>query len=811
MMLSYKRIRKLVFIVIMASLLMFAFFRFSNNTFDESKLNTDNIMGHIEKLSSDEFNGRQAGSSGDLLALEYIKDYFTMIGLEPAGIDDGYLQPFSVLIPNVDTDPVFEIESDTGTILKSFEMYKDFSVVLSPNGGGIDYYGEMILVGNDFLRTDPEEIKDRIVVIEFNYLSPRVVSHIIEAGGKGILCSTDTNTFNPPQTREKTKSFDISGKTNESILLGYISSDSFRYLNSIIEKNEDRTLEEPIGIIDRVRIKIDIDYPVVETANVLGKINGKSSKESILLITTNIDGLGIGTGENHFPGAINNTSGIAIMLEMARTMTQQETLPDQTVVFAGFNGQEQQLSGSGHYIDYPIYPLEQTTVIHIEYIGKASFEGLSIASDPINGTIIKDRISKYADDMGLLTVLNPTGYGVITQLSNKKVPSVQLNDSSRTQNSYEDSFENVDEKTIDNSANVLLHYIKRDVYKDSGIDYLNSVEIFLLVLIAFAGLLSYLIVKGYNAFPNRIIAGNRIEDLYFSTPVLMVRKFFTTVLPYFLAVFMLSLLANIDPGTNLKVINGEATTNVSWYLTLKKSVLYLRSMIDLGTYQSDTVGNIFKVIYESSKLSIALVATSLLVSTIVGILRGMVEGYRSKKAKLGSLATLVFFSIPDVLIVLLVLLGYTFIARQFPNIKDFMPLKAFILPLFTLSIIPTIYISRITLISIQEELVKDYIKNEKAKGFSRRKIIFVELMPSIFYKIIDTMPTIMTMLLSNMIVVEYLFNYKGILYYLIYLYGRQDIYRFVPLAMTLGLIFIVFTKGFQLLAKMINPLKRKGV
>ena len=115
------------------------------------------------------------------------------------------------------------------------------------------------------------------------------------------------------------------------------------------------------------------------------------------------------------------------------------------------------------------------------------------------------------------------------------------------------------------------------------------------------------------------------------------------------------------------------------------------------------------------------------------------------------------------------------------------------------------------MISIQEELVKDYIKNEKAKGYSRHKVIFVELLPSIVYRIVDAIPAIMTMLLSNMIIVEYLFNYKGILYYLIYFYNRQDVHRFVPLAITLGLIYIIFTKGSQLIAKMINPLKRKGV
>lgn len=811
MMLSIKPIKKLIFIIAMALLLMFIFLRLSNNSFDESKFNSNNIMKHIELLTSQEYMGRQTGSNGDQMALVYIKEYFDEIGLDPAGNDDSYLQPFSVLVPQVDTDPVFQIESTTGTISKSFEMYRDYSVRMSPNGDGIDYYGEIVVLGNDFLRINPEEIKGRIALIEFNSLSPRVVDHIIESGGKGVLCSADSNTFNPTKTFEKSKSFDISGKVDDSILVGYVSVDTYRKLNSMVDEKENRQLDEPIGIIDQVRIKVDIEYPIVETANILGKIEGSSSKENIILITSNIDGLGIGTGDNYFQGAINNTAGIAIMLEMARTMTLQENRPDQTVVFAGFNGQQQELSGSDHYLRNPIYPLELTTVIHLESIGKETMEGLEIASDPINGAIIKDRIINYAEDMELSTILGLPNYGVITQFSNKKVASVLLSDSSGTQNTYEDNYSNIDKDTIDNAANVMLHYVKRDIYKDSRIDYLSSKEKILLVLTVIGGLLSYLIVRAYNAFPNMSLVGYSIENIYFSTPVILVRKFFTSVMPFFLAVFLLTLLANIDPGTDMKIVSGKMTSNVSWYLTLKKSVLYLRSMMDLDTYRSDSIGNIFKVIYDSSKLSIALVTSSLLFSTMFGVLRGMYEGYRSKKSRLGSLGTLIFFSIPDVLIVLIVLLGYTFVASQFPNLKDAMPLKTFILPLFTLSIIPTIYISRITLITIQEELVKDYIKNEKAKGFSRRKIIFVELMPSIIYKIIDTMPAIMTMLLSNMIIVEYLFNYQGILYFLIYLYNRQDVFRFVPLAITLGLIYILFTKGFQLIAKIINPLKRKGV
>jgi len=69
----------------------------------------------------------------------------------------------------------------------------------------------------------------------------------------------------------------------------------------------------------------------------------------------------------------------------------------------------------------------------------------------------------------------------------------------------------------------------------------------------------------------------------------------------------------------------------------------------------------------------------------------------------------------------------------------------------------------------------------------------------------------MTMLLTNMIVVEWLFYYQGILYYLLYFYKRQEVYSFVPLAMTLGLIYLTFTKGIQILSRLINPLKKRRV
>ena len=291
---------------------------------------------------------------------------------------------------------------------------------------------------------------------------------------------------------------------------------------------------------------------------------------------------------------------------------------------------------------------------------------------------------------------------------------------------------------------------------------------------------------------------------------MIIRKFYTSVMPYFLVVLLLTMLVNIDPNANMARVNGEIVSNVSFHLIVKNSVLYLRQLLNLEFYLSDQMVELVKVLLKSSKLSIALIATSLLISIVLGIFSGMIEAYRSKKTSIGSLGSLVFFSIPEILIVLAIMLGYTKLIVLYPELNRSLAIKGFILPVLTLSIVPTVYISRITFIAIHEEMTKDYIKNEKAKGFSRRKIIFIELFPAVLYKVVDTMPALMTMLLSNMIVVEYLFNYKGILFFLVYLYNRQDVIRFVPLALLLGLIYVVFTSGFKILAKSINPLKRKG-
>jgi len=159
------------------------------------------------------------------------------------------------------------------------------------------------------------------------------------------------------------------------------------------------------------------------------------------------------------------------------------------------------------------------------------------------------------------------------------------------------------------------------------------------------------------------------------------------------------------------------------------------------------------------------------------------------------------FSVPDVFLVLGLVFGYTLLYRSYPQVGNVPWLKGFVLPLIALSTIPAIYISRITLIGAREELGKDYIRAAKALGYSRFQIFTYHMFPGLWRKIIDALPTLLAVIFSNMIIVEYLFNYQGLAYLLLYLYKQQDANRFVPMALGLGALYALILWGFRRLRR----------
>jgi Zn-dependent M28 family amino/carboxypeptidase len=110
---------------------------------------------------------------------------------------------------------------------------------------------------------------------------------------------------------------------------------------------------------------------LVIARNVVAAIPGSDAalRREAVVIGAHMDHLGR-TGDTVYPGADDNASGTAALLEIAAAMASAPQRPRRTVVFAFWTGEEEGHLGSEYYAQHPLWPMEQTTVyLNLDMIG----------------------------------------------------------------------------------------------------------------------------------------------------------------------------------------------------------------------------------------------------------------------------------------------------------------------------------------------------------------------------------------------------------------------------------------------------------
>jgi aminopeptidase N len=116
-----------------------------------------------------------------------------------------------------------------------------------------------------------------------------------------------------------------------------------------------------------------------EVANVIGILPGSNEafKGQSAVLGAHVDHLGLGWPDVHtgdegkvHPGADDNASGVAVMLELARVLAAGER-PPRTVIFIAFTGEEAGRLGSKYYVSHPVRPLAQMEgMINLDTVGR---------------------------------------------------------------------------------------------------------------------------------------------------------------------------------------------------------------------------------------------------------------------------------------------------------------------------------------------------------------------------------------------------------------------------------------------------------
>jgi Peptidase family M28 len=121
----------------------------------------------------------------------------------------------------------------------------------------------------------------------------------------------------------------------------------------------------------RVRLTVTGSERLIESRNVVGAIAGSDPERrgEAVVIGAHLDHLGK-AGDTVYPGADDNASGVAALLEIARAFAAAPERPRRTLVFAFWTGEEEGKFGSGWWVGHPLWPLERTTAyLNLDMIG----------------------------------------------------------------------------------------------------------------------------------------------------------------------------------------------------------------------------------------------------------------------------------------------------------------------------------------------------------------------------------------------------------------------------------------------------------
>ena len=120
-----------------------------------------------------------------------------------------------------------------------------------------------------------------------------------------------------------------------------------------------------------ITIKCQRANDIIETENVIGFLPGK--KDSSIIITAHYDHLG-GTESYYFPGADDNASGVAAMLEIAEAFSKQEE-PNCNIIFMATTAEELGLFGSRYFVDDVLFKASKIALnVNLDMLGRTDKE-----------------------------------------------------------------------------------------------------------------------------------------------------------------------------------------------------------------------------------------------------------------------------------------------------------------------------------------------------------------------------------------------------------------------------------------------------
>jgi len=353
----------------------------------------ESAVEHVFKLAQPAWDGREAGTAGDAAAAQYVAEQFAQYGLQPAGANGTYLQPFSIAPTRLITTPELTLIT-ADKQMHGLQYRSDFLELVGGAAG--DGQAEHTVVYVNDLAAGELRLGGRIVLTQAS--DPWAAARQAQSAGAGALLLSTTKRA----ADLLIKSDDLSARSAATIPVYELTADAYDALLKLAGYKPAQLANAPpalpLPVSARVSVQLE-STAAVTVANVLGVLPGSDPQlaQEVIIVGAQLDGLGRLPDGTLYPGANHDASGIAALLEIARTWHEQGYRPRRTILFAAWNASELGWLGPQYYVTQPAYPLGQTrAVIQLDKVGQGRGYYLAVASNEQQDALILAHLDNAA-------------------------------------------------------------------------------------------------------------------------------------------------------------------------------------------------------------------------------------------------------------------------------------------------------------------------------------------------------------------------------------------------------------------------------
>jgi len=369
------------------------------------RIDEASLRGPIRFLADDLLEGRGPGTTADALTQLYLSTQLQTFGYQPAASDGTWIQRVPMIGVTTRCPPTLSIQRDRKNLdLKFFDDYiancgepkesiaiHDAELVFVGYGiqaaefdwddfKGQDVRGKILVMMNNDPEDDPKLFagKRRLYYGRWDY---KYESAARQGAAGAIIIHTTPSAGYPYsviQTSWTGEEFELEDSTSPRLAMkGWLTEDAARRVMSQAGLDLDRLREQaqrrdfqPVALGSRLSIELTSQVRTKETGNVLGVLEGSDEnlKKEYLVLMAHHDHLGIAESRDQnadhiYNGAIDNASGTATLLSVAKAFAAMPTRTKRSILVCAVGAEEQGLLGSAYLSTHPPVPPEKMAAL----------------------------------------------------------------------------------------------------------------------------------------------------------------------------------------------------------------------------------------------------------------------------------------------------------------------------------------------------------------------------------------------------------------------------------------------------------------